>query len=114
MTFPRVALEDVQLGDVTIRAGQAVVVSLLHANRDPAVFTEPELVNLEGRPATHLTFAHGPHFCLGAALARLQLTTALTRLLDRFPALRLADVETPAEWLDGYATRGLTKLLVTW
>jgi cytochrome P450 len=112
MTFPRVATEDVDLGGVTIKAGQAVMVSVLHANRDTAVFTEPELVNVEGRPTAHLTFAHGPHYCLGAPLARLQLTTALRKLTARFPDLRIADRPDAVEWLDGYATRGLTRLLV--
>ena len=102
MTFPRVAVEDVDLDGVTIRAGEAVVISLLHANVD-------------GGPSTpHLTFGHGVHFCLGAGLARLQLRIALRALLTRLPDLRLADTTDAVGWFGGMATRGLSRLLVTW
>jgi cytochrome P450 len=77
------------------------------------VFTNPEQLDLRrpaGRPA-HLGYAHGPHFCLGAALARVQTETALTALLRRFPGLALADggadrVPDPGTWR-------LTALFVT-
>ncbi|WJK38220.1 cytochrome P450 [Solwaraspora sp. WMMA2056] len=110
MTFPRVALADVALGPVTVRAGEAVVVSILHANRDTAG---------DGPPAgtgarAHLTFGHGAHYCLGAALARTQLRIALHRLLHRVPGLRLADGPDPVRWWTGLATRGPAQLLVTW
>ena len=99
-TFPRVATEDVVLGDVTVRAGDAVVVSILHANVDGA--------------GSHLTFGHGAHYCLGAGLARLQLGIALRSLLGRLPALRLAGAPDAVGWYEGLATRGLTHLLVEW
>jgi cytochrome P450 len=63
------------------------------ANRDPRAFTDPDQLDLRHPPgrAAHLGYAHGPHFCLGAALARVQTQVALTALLRRFPALALVD-----------------------
>ncbi|MEE1808106.1 cytochrome P450 [Streptomyces sp. BE133] len=117
LSFPRVALEDVELGDISIRAGEAVVVSLLHGNRDDRAFAEPEILR-EDRSAAHLTFGHGIHRCLGAPLARLQVRTALLQLFAFFPALRLAEDEPTARsavvWKDGLITRGLDSLRVTW
>jgi cytochrome P450 len=116
ISFPRVALEDIELGDIRVRAGEAVVVSLLHGNRDDKVFAEPELLR-DDRSSAHLTFGHGIHRCLGAPLARLQVRTALLELFEFFPALRLAE-DGPAApavvWKDGLITRGLSSLRVTW
>ncbi|MFI9251092.1 cytochrome P450 [Streptomyces sp. NPDC053069] len=112
LSFPRVALQDVPLGPVTVRTGEAAVVSLAGANTDPAVFPDPDAVQ-ETRPP-HLTFGHGAHRCLGAHLARLQVATAIGRSLVRFPGLRLAPGDASVRWTSGLATRGLTRLTVTW
>jgi cytochrome P450 len=114
MTFSRVAVEDVDLGGVTVEAGQAVVVSLLHANVDEAVFVDPDRLDPGRQPVAHLTFGRGAHFCLGAGLARLQLNLAVRALFQRLPDLRLADGPDAVGWYDGLATRGLTHLMVTW
>jgi cytochrome P450 len=115
LTFPRVATEPVQLGDVTVQPGEGVVVALWHGNVDSDVFAEPQSMRLlSGRDHPHLTFGHGAHRCLGAPLARLQVRIVLESLLRRFPALRLADVPEPAVWKDGMGTRGLSHLFVTW
>ncbi|WP_431042206.1 cytochrome P450 [Streptomyces sp. P1-3] len=114
LSFSRVATEPVPLGSVTIQAGEGVMVSLLHGNRDGNVFAEPEHLASDGRDAVHLTFGHGLHRCLGAPLARLQLQIVLHRLLRRFPTLRLAAVPEPVVWKDGMGTRGLSRLLVEW
>jgi cytochrome P450 len=114
VSFARVALEPVHLGSVTVEAGEAVVVSLLHGNRDGDTYANPEGVSLDAANPVHLTFGHGLHRCLGAPLARLQLRVALERLLLRFPRLRLADVEEPAVWKDGLVTSGLSRLMVAW
>lgn len=111
-SFPRVATEAVQLGDVTVEAGEGVMVSLLDANRDERAFVDP--AEAADRRTPHLTFGHGPHRCPGGALARLQVKTAVERLLRRFPALRLAEVPEPVVWKEGMATRGLSRLAVQW
>ncbi|MEV0321970.1 cytochrome P450 [Streptomyces sp. NPDC050658] len=115
LAFPRVATEPVQVGDVTVQPGEGVMVALVHGNRDGAVFAEPASMNIvTGHDASHLTFGHGVHRCLGAPLARLQVRIVLERLLQRFPKLRLADVDSPFVWKDGLATRGLARLRVDW
>jgi cytochrome P450 len=87
LSIPRYAREDVELYGTLIRKGDPVTAALAGANRDPRVFTDPDRLDLRRVPAAHLGFAHGPHFCLGAAPARVQTELALTALLRRFPAL---------------------------
>ncbi|MEU4726030.1 cytochrome P450 [Nonomuraea dietziae] len=92
LSIPRHAREDVELFGIVVHKGEAVSASIVGANRDPRAFTDPETLDL-GRPAgtaPHLGFAHGPHFCLGASLARVQTEVALTALLRRYPGLALA------------------------
>jgi cytochrome P450 len=87
----RAALTDVELAGRTILRGDLVVVLLGAANRDPAVFADPDRLDLtRGNSAAHLSFSAGIHFCLGAPLARLEARIALTALAERFPDLRLA------------------------
>ena len=86
----RVALEDVELHGVTIRAGDGVMAALSAANRDPRVFDDPDELDLDRRDNRHLAFGFGPHFCLGAHLARIELQESLLALLRHFPTLRLA------------------------
>ncbi|WP_254716321.1 cytochrome P450 [Actinomadura sp. WMMB 499] len=92
----RYAVRDGDLGAAPVRAGDLVRVSITAANRDPAVFTDPDRFDPH-RPdaAEHLAFAHGPHFCFGATLARLEARAALGAVLDRFPGVRL-DPDRPA------------------
>jgi cytochrome P450 len=86
----RYATRDVTLGNASISKGDQVTVSIAGANRDPAVFEKPDTFDVR-RPnaAKHLAFAHGPHFCLGAHLARLEAHTAVQTMLGRLPRLRL-------------------------
>lgn len=87
----RYATRDVALGAATIRTGDLVRVSITGANRDPDVFTDPDRFDVRRLDtARQLAFAHGPHFCFGAHLARLETRTALGALLERLPNLRLA------------------------
>lgn len=97
----RYATGDVELAGASIRAGDLVTVSLAGANRDPAVFTDPDRFDIH-RPNTRLqlAFAHGPHYCVGAHLARLEARTALRACFERLPGLRL-DERSPS------APRGL-------
>ncbi|HEY0542748.1 MAG TPA: cytochrome P450 [Actinoallomurus sp.] len=93
LSIPRYAREDVEIGGALVRTGERVTVAIAAANRDPRAFTDPDRLDI-GRaagPAGHLGFAHGPHFCLGASLARVQTEVALRALLRHFPQLALVD-----------------------
>jgi cytochrome P450 len=86
----RYATRDLDLGAASIRRGDLVTVSISGANRDPAVFPEPDRFDVRRATARlHLAFAHGPHFCLGVHLARLEAQCAVRMLLHRLPGLRL-------------------------
>jgi cytochrome P450 len=86
----RYATVGTRLGDAAIQAGDQVTVSITGANRDPAVFADPDVFDVRRANAgRHLAFAHGPHFCLGAHLARLEAQVAVGTLLARLPRLRL-------------------------
>jgi cytochrome P450 len=106
----RYATRDLELGGALIRAGDLVSVSLSGAHRDPAVFAEPDRFD-SGRAnlRQHLAFARGPHFCLGAELARLEANIALAALLE-LPELRLAREVRPR----GLVFRKPPELPVTW
>ena len=110
--MPRWAREEVELGGVTIAAGDRVLVSLAAANRDPAAFADPDAFR-PGRPP-HLAFGRGPHHCLGAAVARLELQAALTALARGLPGLRLAVPPEEIPWTHGHVDSGPSALPVTW
>ncbi|MFI0976923.1 cytochrome P450 [Streptomyces sp. NPDC021093] len=103
ISFTRVARQDVNLAGATVRAGEAVLVSLLHANFDPDANTAPDQLSVRRASARHLTLGHGAHVCLGAQLARIQLTVAIEELTRTAPDLRLdtdAGADTDADVLD--------------
>ena len=114
-TFYRTALEDVELGGVTIEAGAPIVLSLSTANRDPERFPAPHELDLRRRNGGHLAFSHGIHQCLGQQLARVEMRVAFPALFERFPTLRLAvpaeEVDLRPETADIY---GVKSLPVTW
>jgi cytochrome P450 len=83
LTVPRYAVSDVDLFGTTIKAGEPVTVAVAAVNRDPRVFPDPDRFDITRNAATHLGFGHGPHFCLGAAHARVQMEVALSALLAR-------------------------------
>jgi cytochrome P450 len=92
----RYATRDVDLGGVTIRRGDLVVVSIAGANRDPAVFADPDRFDpTRGNARLNLAFVQGPHFCLGAQLARAETLIALRTLFARLPTLRLDGPSAP-------------------
>ena len=114
-TMPRVAVRDTMVGDTLVRAGEAVIPLIAVANRDPAAFPEPHRVDItRTAPAPHLGLGYGPHYCLGAQLARLELQVAIGALLARFPALAPAVDLDDLEWKTGLSTRSLHALPVTW
>jgi cytochrome P450 len=92
----RYATRDAVLDGAAIGRGDPVIVSIAGANRDPEVFPDPDRYDIR-RPnaARHLAFARGPHFCLGAPLARLEAITAVRTLLALLPGLRLATGRPP-------------------
>jgi unspecific monooxygenase len=88
--FERTATEPVEVGGVTVEEGQKIAVLLGSANRDPAVFEEPDEFRVDRDPNNHVAFGVGVHFCLGAPLARMELTESLGALWSAFPSLHLA------------------------
>lgn len=90
VAFPRMARHDVQVGNVTVRAGDIVVISLTGAGRDPARHVDPDRFDPTTAAAGTLAFGHGMHRCIGAELARMELRTALVALARRFPDLQVA------------------------
>lgn len=112
--LPRYAREDIEIGGVTIRAGEAVLLDTTLANFDDRVFGEPDRFDVTRAPNPHVAFAHGPWHCLGAPLARIELRTVFASLVHRFPTMRLA---VPIERLRGSGavfTSTLLALPVTW
>jgi len=107
--FERWALEDVELHDVTVPRGAEFGLIFGSANRDPAVFAEPDAFRITRDPNPHLTFGAGIHFCLGAPLARIELQTSFGTLLQRMPGLEL--VEEP-RWKPNFIIRGVETLRV--
>jgi len=93
--FERTATTDVRIGDVTVEAGQKIAALLGAANRDPAVFDDPDTFVPTRDPNPHLAFGAGVHFCLGAPLARMELAESLGMLWSRMPGLELAGEPTP-------------------
>ncbi|GGQ62297.1 cytochrome P450 [Kitasatospora griseola] len=107
--FERWVLEDIEVGTVRIPRGAEVALLFGSANRDPERFADPDRLDLGRSDNAHITFGAGIHFCLGAPLARLELTESYGALLRKAPGLTL--VREP-EWNPGYVIRGLKELLV--
>jgi cytochrome P450 len=110
MIYGRSAPEDMTVGATTVKAGQRVITVLGAANRDPAVFTAPDALDLRRHEAPVLSFGAGIHHCLGAALARLEAQVMLPRLLQRFPSIALAGDPVPR---GGNSLHGYTAVPVT-
>ncbi len=112
--IPRVALEDVTLSGVTIKAGDMVHVSYLTANRDERKFEHSDELDLDRKAPPHMTFGWGSHHCLGAPLAAMELQVALGTLLQRFPDLTLAVPKEEVPWNTTSIWRYPTSLPVVW
>jgi cytochrome P450 len=112
--IPRYARTDLQIGEVTVRAGKRVLLDNRAANHDPSVFPSSGRVDIARQGPAHISFGHGAHYCLGTPLARIELQAVFSQLLARFPGIRLA---VPVEELrvrSDALTGGLTKLPVEW
>lgn len=105
----RIVAAPLTLGHRQMEPGQAVFLTILSANRDPRVFDQPDALIADRKPNPHLSFGHGVHFCLGSALARLELRIALPRLMERFPRLALAG---PIEWKPNISDRAAARVPV--
>jgi cytochrome P450 len=111
MTFRRTAAADCELGGQPVRAGDKVVVSFTSANRDEAVFADPGRFDIRRHPNPHFVFGYGPHFCLGAHLARAQMAALFTEVLAR--TVRLDYAGQPS-FLRSNFQRGVKRLPVAW
>jgi hypothetical protein len=104
----RTALEDIEIGGKLIRRGDSALFVLSAANRDPAVFADPDRLDLTRNARSHVAFAQGPHYCIGAPLARLELKSAISALARQHFSL------TPGgfEWRQSISFRGLDRLRI--
>ncbi|MDP8937988.1 MAG: cytochrome P450, partial [Actinomycetota bacterium] len=106
----RIATTDVVLAGHTIRKGEEVAMVLGAVHRDPAQFPDPDRLDVGRTPNRHLAFAAGPHYCLGAALARLEAQVAFSSILRRLPEMEL--VTTEPVYRAHFVIRGITELRV--
>jgi pimeloyl-[acyl-carrier protein] synthase len=107
----RIASEDIEIHQTTIKKGDQVYILLGAANRDPNIFHNPHILDITRNPNPHLAFGSGTHFCLGAPLARLETQIAIKSLLCQKDNLQLAD---PAlQWRKLIGFRSLNKLQIT-
>lgn len=108
--FGRIPYEDVMIGDTSVKAGQPVLLLLAAANRDPAVFPDPDRLDLERKSTRSVTFGGGAHVCLGNMLARLEMQVGLEQLFKRKPNLELETIDPPIEDFKAGLVRGLRRL----
>jgi cytochrome P450 len=110
----RMAMTDLTIDSVEIRAGEFVLPSITSANRDEQVFASPHLLDLRREKNPHIAFGHGPHRCPGEKVGRMEMQVAIATLLTRFPDLRLAVTVDEVPWKIGMVSRGPTKLIARW
>ncbi|MEU7646220.1 cytochrome P450 [Streptomyces huasconensis] len=110
----RIATEDVEVGGVLVRRGEAVYVSYVAANWDDRCYPEPHRIDIDREGPPHLAFGYGPHHCVAPLLARMEAELLLTTLLTRLPDLRLAVTPENVPWQKDVLIRGPVTLPVTW
>lgn len=108
--FERTATSDTEINGITVKTGQKIAALLGSANRDESIFQQPDRLDLTRNPNPHIGFGGGIHFCLGAPLARLEMTSSLPALFEKFPNMQLAaePVMRPT-----FVLRGYESILVT-
>ncbi|WP_199041610.1 cytochrome P450 family protein [Glycomyces salinus] len=109
----RCATRPLSIGEIDIPTGSVVLVNIASANRDPRQFREPDRIDPKREPNRHMSFGHGIHNCLGAALARLEGDIAFRALLERLPNLAFDSTTAEPPWRPSGFMRGLAKLSVT-
>lgn len=112
LAIRRFTREEVDIGGVRVPAGETVLISLASAHRDADRFAEPDTLDLSRADNQHLGFGHGPHYCVGASLARMEVEVGLGVLLDRLPELALAVAPEDLEWRPSWRNLGLRALPV--
>ncbi|MFI5641973.1 cytochrome P450 [Streptomyces goshikiensis] len=110
----RAVTEDIELGGITLRAGDGLILSLASANRDESAFASPDDFDLHGSARQHVAFGYGPHQCLGQNLARLELEVTLGAVVERIPTLRLAGEVDALRVKPDSTIFGLHELPVEW
>jgi cytochrome P450 len=106
---PRVAADDLTIGDTKVLRGDGMMLLLASANRDPAAFDRPDVFDPDRQSIRHLAFGKGPHFCLGAPVARLESRIVLSAITKRFPHAQLSS---EPEYKPNFTMRGLSTLIV--
>ncbi|MGP3983233.1 cytochrome P450 family protein [Streptomyces sp. KR80] len=114
LAIRRFPVEDVEIGGVTVAAGETVLLSIGSANRDPDHVPDPDRLDPGRAQSGHLALGHGIHYCLGAPLARMETEIALSALLSRFPDLSLGVQREDLRWRPSIRARGLISLPVRW
>ncbi len=114
MGILRIAQADVEVCGMRIRRGETVIASRSGGNRDPEEFGDPDSLDATAPRNAHLAFGHGIHHCLGAALARMELTVALGTLVDRIPAMRLAVAPDDVTWSAEGMDVSIDRLPIAW
>ena len=110
----RTTLEDVdEIGGIPLAKGQSVICLLGSANRDPAIYADPDRLDITRADVRPLSFGGGIHYCLGAQLARIEGEIAIATLLRRLPGLQVDDAEHP-DWRQTFVLRGLNTLPASW
>lgn len=112
--IPRYARTGFEIGGVSIRAGDLVLLDIESANHDPTVFSEPHRLDIARRDGTHLTFGYGGRYCIGAPLARIELKAVFTQLIPRFPSMHLAVDPATLTVRSDVLAGGLAALPVSW
>jgi cytochrome P450 len=104
--------DETQIGEKVIPAGQILALSWHSANRDPKRFPDPDRLDVTRKPVGSMAFGHGIHYCIGVPLAKMQIEVALSRLIARYPDLRLAVAPEQLKWENSALLRGLVELPV--
>jgi pentalenolactone synthase len=113
--LPRYARTDIEISGVRIDKGEAVLLALGVANQDQSAFPSPDKLDMtRDHPNPHVGFGHGARYCIGAALARIELTAVFERLFVRFPTLKLAVPTSDLSWRAHLLTGGFAEVPVTW
>ena len=111
---PRITTADVKVGEVAVKAGEPVLCSRSSANRDERIFPRAGELDFTRDPNPHVAFGYGPHYCLGANLARMELQVALSTILSRLPGLHIAGPENELTWQTSIMMRGLAAFPIAW